>query len=318
VSAREGHPAESAPVVLIGSSCFDIRGRVRDCFQPASVNAGRVRIAPGGTARNIAENLARLDMPTRLLTAVGDDEQGRLLVQHARSRGIVVGDDDLIVDPARPSGSFLALLGDDGALIGAIDDTSVMRAITPRDIHHWHRAIRDAALVVADATLRPQTIATIVRLCHRYGVALCLEPVSPALAPRIAPFLADTTLITPNMAEAGVLTGLRVTNRDEAQYAALALQGRGANTAIITMSGAGVVYVSADSSGHVPAVATEVVDAAGAGDALTAGVIFGLLNDFALDEAVKLGAAMASLTMLVTETVHPELSLERAYAHLEV
>ena len=102
----------------------------------------------------------------------------------------------------------------------AIDDTSVMRGITPRDIHHWHRTIRDAALVIADATLRPQTIATIVRLCRRYGVGLCLEPVSLALAPRIAPFLPDTTLITPNMLEAGVLSGLPVTNRDEALYAA--------------------------------------------------------------------------------------------------
>jgi pseudouridine kinase len=318
VSAHQDGTAEGAPVVLIGSACFDIRGRVRDCFQPASVNAGRVRIAPGGTARNIAENLARLDVPTRLLTAVGDDEQGRLLVQHARSKGIGLDDNGLIIDPTRPSGSYLALLGDDGTLIGAIDDTTVMRAITPRDIHHWHRTIRDAALVVADATLRPPTIGAIVGLCRRYGVALCLEPVSPALAPRVAPYLADATLITPNMVEAGVLTGLRTTNRDEAHYAALALQARGANTAIITMSGAGVVYVSADSSGHIPAVTTEVVDAAGAGDALTAGVIFGLLNDFALDESVKLGTAMASLTMLTSETVHPELSLERAYAHLEM
>ncbi len=310
--------ADSALAVLIGSACFDIRGRVDDRFRPGVANAGRVRIVPGGTARNIAENLARLDVPTRLLTAIGDDEQGRLLVGHARAAGVLLDDDDLIVDPTRPSGSYLALLGDDGGMIGAIDDTSVMRAITPRDIHHWHRAIRDARIVVLDATLRPQTIAAVARLCRRYGVGLCLEPVSPALAPRVAPFLRDATLITPNMAEAGMLTGLAVTNRDEALQAALAIQGRGANTAIITMSGAGAIYVSADSSGHVPAVTTEVVDAAGAGDALTAGVIFGLLHDFPLDESVKLGTAMASLTMLTPETVHPELSLERAYAHLEL
>lgn len=206
----------------------------------------------------------------------------------------------------------------DRQMIGVIDDTDVMRAITPRDIHRWHRTLRGAALVVVDATLRPQTIAAVARLCRRYGVGLCLEPVSLALAPRVGAHLADATLITPNMAEAGVLTGLRVTNRDEALYAALALQAQGANTVIITMSGAGAVYVSPDSSGHVPAMLTEVVDGAGAGDALTAGVIFGLLNDFALDEAVKLGTAMASLTMQTPETVHPELSLERAYAHLEV
>lgn len=310
--------ADSAPVVLIGSACFDIRGRVREGFRPAGVNTGRVRIVPGGTARNIAENLARLDVPARLLTAIGDDEQGRLLVEYTRAAGVLIDDDDLIVDPDYASGSYLALLGDEGHLIGAIDDTSIMRAITPRDIHRWHRAIRDASLVVVDATLRPQSIAAVVRLCRRYGTGLCVEPVSPALAPRVRPFLADATLITPNMAEAGVLTGRPVTNRDEVHFAALALQALGANTTIITMSGAGAVYVSAGSSGHVPAVAIEVADAAGAGDALTAGVIFGLLHDFALDEAVKLGTAMASLTMLAPETVHPELSLERAYAHLEL
>lgn len=310
--------ATTAPVVLIGSTCFDIRGRVAEGFLPGVANAGRVRITPGGTARNIAENLARLDVPTRLLTAVGDDKQGELLVAHARAAGVGLDDDDLVIDAARPSGSYLALLSDDDRLIGAIDDTSVMRAITPRDIHRWRRTIRDSALVVVDATLRPQTIATVARLCRRYGVGLCLEPVSPALAMRVAPFLPDATLITPNMVEAAVLTGLAVGNRDEAHYAALALQAQGANTAIITMSGAGAVYVSADLSGHIPAVRTDVADPAGAGDALTAGVIFGLLNDFPLDEAVQLGTAMASLTMLTPETVHPDLTLERAYAHLEV
>ena len=309
---------ESAPVVLIGSACFDIRGRVHAPFQPACANAGRVRIAPGGTARNIAENLARLDVPTRLLTAIGDDEQGRMLIGLTRAAGVLIDDDDLVIDPRRPSGSYLALFDADRRPVGAIDDTDVMRAITPRAIHRWHRTLRDAALVVVDATLRPQTIAAVAHLCRRYGVGLCLEPVSLALAPRVGARLADATLITPNMAEAAVLTGLPVTNRDEALYAALALQGRGANTVIITMSGAGAVYVSPDSSGHVPAVHAAIVDQAGAGDALTAGVIFGLLNDFALDESVKLGTAMASLTMQSPETVHPELSLERAYAHLGV
>src|SRR5215217_8287988 len=185
---------ESAPVVLIGSACLDVRGRIHAPFQPAYANAGRVRIAPGGTARNIAENLARLDVPSRLLTAVGDDVPGRQILYYTRAAGVSLDNESLLVHQGRASGAYLAIERDDGELALAIDDTTITRTITPRIIHRWRRFLRDAALVVADATLRPQTLATIARLCRQAGVDLCFEPVSVALAPRIAPFIADATL----------------------------------------------------------------------------------------------------------------------------
>jgi len=52
--------------------------------------------------------------------------------------------------------------------------------------------------------------------------------------------------------------------------------------------------------------------------ALTAAVIFGLLNDFAVDEAVRLGARAAALTLQSRETVCPKLSLERLYDQLVI
>jgi pseudouridine kinase len=305
-------------VVLIGSACCDVRGLVGACFGAGTVNDGRVRLSLGGTARNIAENLARLDVPSRLLTAVGDDVPGRQILYYTRAAGVILDNESLLVHQGRASGAYLAIERDDGELALAIDDTTITRTITPRIIHRWRRFLRDAALVVADATLRPQTLATIARLCRQAGVDLCFEPVSVALAPRIAPFIADATLLTPNMREAAVLAGMPVTNREEAFLAARALQERGAGTVIITMAGAGAVYASAEVSGHVPAMQTEAVDGAGAGDALTAGVIVGMLNNFPLDEAVTLGTAMASLTMLTSEKVRADLSLERVYAHMQV
>jgi pseudouridine kinase len=204
-----------------------------------------------------------------------------------------------------------------GQRITAIDDTAITRAITPRVIHRKRRLLREAAFVVVDATVRPQTLATIARLCAHNGTPLCLEPVAVALAPRLIPLLGDATLLTPNMREAAALTGLPVTNREEALLAARALRARGAGTVIVTMAGAGAVYVGAAASGHIPAVQTEAVDPAGAGDALTAGVLFGMLHGFPLDESVTLGTALASLTMLTPETVRPDLTLERAYAHMQ-
>jgi pseudouridine kinase len=70
--------------------------------------------------------------------------------------------------------------------------------------------------------------------------------------------------------------------------------------------------------GYIPAIRSEVVDRTGAGDALTAGVVFGLLNDFPIDEAVRLGVSAATLTLQCKETVCPDLSLERLYDQLVI
>ena len=57
-------------------------------------------------------------------------------------------------------------------------------------------------------------------------------------------------------------------------------------------------------------------DPTGAGDALTAAVLFGLLNDMPIDDAVRLGVAAASLTLTYRGSVIPDLSLEKLYDQL--
>ena len=311
-----------APVVLIGSACFDIKGTITGRgvkhIYPFSSNPGRVRVSLGGTARNIAESLARLDVPVQLLTAIGADEEGRQIVERTRAAGVVIDDGALIVAPDLESGAYLALLRADGQLIVGVDDTLVARRITPRAVHRWRRVIREAALVVIDANVPPRAIRAILRRCAWYGIDVCLDPVSVALARRVAPFLARAKLITPNMREAAALAGLPVTTREEALAAARVLQERGAEIVVVTMAHGGAVYVGGDASGHVPAIETAIVDATGAGDALTAGVIFGLLNDFPPDDALALGTAMASLTMQSGETVRSDLSVEQVYQHLKL
>ncbi|MGD2057801.1 MAG: PfkB family carbohydrate kinase, partial [Anaerolineales bacterium] len=102
-------------------------------------------------------------------------------------------------------------------------------------------------------------------------------------------------------------------DRDQVIDAARHLVSEGADIAIVTMAEFGVGYASADGSGHVPALKTEIVDPTGAGDAFTAAVIFALHNEIPLDEAVLLGVSAASLTLRSPGTVAPDLSLERLY-----
>jgi len=125
-------------------------------------------------------------------------------------------------------------------------------------------------------------------------------------------------MITPNALEAEALCGQPVRNRDEAIVAAKRLVSLGVEIAIITLADQGLVYATSDESGHIPAVKCEIVDLTGAGDALTATVIFGLLNDFYVDEAVRFGVSAAALTLQCRETVCPDLSLDILYDKLVI
>jgi pseudouridine kinase len=196
----------------------------------------------------------------------------------------------------------------------SVDDMSINRElITPAFVYRHRALFRDARLVVLDANLSPGTLRTIFGLARKYSVPVCTDPTTASLAPRLCPHLAELALITPNAAEAEALCGLQVTGRESALVAAQKLVSMGVQVAIVTLGATGLVYATSQESGHVPAIEVEIVDFTGAGDALTAALVFCLLNDFPINEAVRLGTSAAALTLQSRETVCPELSLERLY-----
>ncbi len=65
------------PVLVLGAAGMDVVGRLESELKPATSNPARIRRSYGGVARNVAENLARLGQPVRLITVVGEDKQRR-------------------------------------------------------------------------------------------------------------------------------------------------------------------------------------------------------------------------------------------------
>ena len=107
-------------------------------------------------------------------------------------------------------------------------------------------------------------------------------------------------------------------DREAAQAAATQLVALGVDIAVITLGEYGVVYADEETKGHIPALQTQIVDPTGAGDAMTAAIIFGLLEDIPLDECVRLGVTAAALTLRSRETVRPDLSIDLLYDELVI
>lgn len=301
---------------MIGAACLDIKGQVRGDLVAGTSNPGRVRISVGGCGRNIAENLARLGASVSLLTAVCEDDFGRAIIHQTKEAG--VDTDHVLITCDQHSAAYIALLNPGGHLLAGIDDTSAAGALSPDYVLDHTELLGGARFVMIDANLPLDTAETVLAVCGEAGVLVGLDPVAYVPALRYRPLIGSFALVTPNAVEAQALTGLPVGDVGSAVIAAKQLIAAGVEVAIITMADAGVVYATAELSGHVPATKTEVVDATGASDALTATVIYGLLHDIPIDEAVRLGVSAAALTLASSETVRQDLSLESLYAQLVI
>lgn len=307
---------ENGHVLVIGASGLDIKGRPHNHLEQATSNPGRVRNSFGGVARNIAENLARLEVDTVLLTAVGNDAPGDLILAQSAAAGVDVSH-VLQVDGAS-SGSYVAILDSSGDLSVAVSDYEIIEHITPEFLRRCSDLFESAQLVVMDLNLSQSAVDEVVQLAHQYDVPLCVDPTSPAHAVKICQHLQNLYLIAPNASETTVLCGLEVPgyDLDAAVDVAKQLNSLGVRIAIVTLGEYGVVYADGSGGGHIAARKVNIVDSTGAGDAMSAAVIFGLVNDVEIDEAMRLGVTAASLTLRSRESVYPELNTDLLYDHL--
>jgi pseudouridine kinase len=311
-------PNPEAPALVIGATGVDIVGTLRGELRPGTSNPARIRYSFGGVAHNVSENLARLGQPVNLVTVLGEDEAGNQLFNGLATSG--VNTKTVLRTGQYPTGAYLAVINPQGELEFALDDMQVMSSLSPEYFRDNSDLFRDASLVFIDANLPKETLRTIMTLVRRYRLPVCGDPTSVLLAPRFRSYLNHFYLMTPNVAEAAVLCDrpTPVVGRRQALDVARCMVTNGVNVAIITLGAQGLCYATSQTSGYIPAIKTTIVDPTGAGDALTAAVIFALLNDMPLDDAVRLGVSAASLTLRYRGAVVPDLSLEKLYDQLVI
>jgi pseudouridine kinase len=303
-------------VLVIGASTLDIVGRLSVMPETGTSTPAKIRPTFGGVARNVAENLARLGQKVSLITVVGETNFGDQLLQETASAGVDVSA-SIRTEEFRTS-TYLAVVTPSGQLQFGLDDMRALSTLKPEHIKERANLFKDASMVFVDMNLSPATLRSIFSQARMAKIPVCADATSKKLAPRLIPFLSRLKLVTANSDETSILCegNCQVTNRQTAIQAARYLISKGVEYALIPMAEFGVCYAASEISGHIPAIRTSILDPTGAGDALTATLIFALINEIPLDDAVQLGIAAASLTLRYPGAVFPKLSLEKLYDHL--
>ncbi len=303
----------SGLVLVIGASGLDVVGRLQGDLQMSTSNPAIIRTSFGGVARNVAENLARLGQPVSLLSVIGKDRLGEDVLAHTRSAGVDVS--AVYATDKYPTGFYMGVLNEHGVRQFAFDDMRVLEELTNAYLVYNEVLFEKASLVFLDANLPEKTLKKAFGLAHKYKVPVCADPTSGTLAPRLKPYLRQVELLVPNSLEAGILTGcpFDASSPEAALEAARALLTMGARIVFVSLAEYGLCYATSETNGHVPAIRTNVGDPTGAGDALSAAVIYAMLNEIEIDDAARLGVSAASLALRHPGTVYADLTLQKLY-----
>lgn len=306
-------PNTESPVLVIGAANIDIIGVPDERLFEGTSNPARIHFSFGGVARNVAENLSRLGHPVKLITAVGDDQFGAQLLKQTSEAGVDI--EHTICSSLSSTGSYIGVIDKIGELQIALDDMYVIQELSSKYLRDRYTLFKQASLLFLDANLPRKTLRTALWLARRAKIPVFADPTTTLLAHRFIPYLDRFYLLTPNINEAGFFCDQTFDPSDQvqAQEAAKHLVSQGVKIAIVTLAEFGVCYATSETSGYIPAIRTEIVDPTGGGDALSAAVIFALLNDIPIDDAVRLGVSAASLTLRHRGAVLPDLSLEKLY-----
>ena len=269
-------------IVVIGAVFVDIKGYPLSTYIPGGRNAGRVEQVHGGVCRNVAEDIANVELRPTFVSLVDDTGSGQDVIDKLAKHKVNTKYIEKVPDGM---GTWLAVFDNDGDVCAAIskrpDTTPLTRLLEEKGNE-----------IFADCD----------------GIAFELDLEKDTAMERRA-FLQEIDCFVCNQQEAGLLFSDEYDHMaPEEMCRTLAANVHSANIPcmVVTMGGEGAVYARSNGeSGVVPAKKVDVIDTTGAGDAFFAGTVIGLTYGKTLPEACEIGSRLAASVICTAENVCP-------------
>ncbi len=304
---KRAHP--TARVVIVGDVMLDeyLRGSVRRISPEAPVpvlEAATSDLTLGGAA-NVAHNLATLGAEVRLVGVVGSDAFADQLSGLCRARAVDAS--GLVRDPGRVTTHKLRVVAQGqhvlridreqpASLSAGVEQALVERALAAMEGAH--------AVVLSDylkGCLTEGLLRAVIDGARARGLPVLVDPKGERYER-----YRGADVLTPNVGELAMATGLPVDGEAQLLEAARRLRGlTGARTVLVTCGKEGMLLVGEGAPVRIAAEAREVYDVTGAGDTVIAAFALGLVRGLSDAAAARLANTAAGVVVgkLGTATV---------------
>lgn len=296
-------------IVVVGSSNTDLVIKTDRIPEPGeTLLGGHFMMAAGGKGANQAVAAQRLGAEVTFVASVGDDLFGKDAVHGYRKEGIDTS--YVSVKKGVPSG-VASIFVDKSAENVIVVAPGANSELGKDEIDAAEKEISNADFVLMQLETPIETVEYAVCKAYASGTKAVLNPAPAAQLPDS--LLEKLWLITPNRTEAQLLTGLPVTNEEEAAEAAAALAAKGVKNVIITLGSKGAYLLTPDFKGTVPANPVEAVDTTAAGDTFNGALCVALSEGKTIRQAC-IFAAKASAIAVTRMGAQPSIPYRKEIA----
>jgi pseudouridine kinase len=306
--------ADAYDVLCTGGINLDRKLKALQVLHTSSSNPCVATESPGGVARNVAENLARLGLRVSLAGQLGQDAAAQTLLLALQALGVDTR--ACIIAPSGNTGSYTAVLDAQGQLLVGMADMALTEQLTP-ELLASAATTQEAKLWMVDMNLPASSLAWLAQCAHSQQQRLVMLAVSDPKMSRLPGDLRGVDTLVLNQGELqalGLYLGWPFDAVDDVASAFAKLHAAGLQRFVVTQGEAGVVCMEA----HHPAVhvkpqltqSPKVQDVSGAGDALCAGLCASFLRypDDALVQHAQRAMRLAVLTVQTEQTVSPSIT----------
>ena len=293
-------------IVVIGDVFIDIKGYSLSPYIPQGRNAGTVIQIHGGVARNVAENIANIELKPTFISAVDDNAMGDDVIQKLKRHKVETKYMKKVKDGM---GTWLAVFDHEGDVVASISKRPDHKPIEQILDEHGDEIFKDADSIAIEIDTDKEIVKKTFMYAEKYHKEVYALVSNMTIAVERRDFIRRTACFVCNQQEAGILFSDDYSGKTPEEMIPIIsakVQAARIPAMIVTMGADGAVYANLHGeSGYCPARKLEVKDTTGAGDAFCAGAAIGLTYGKGLKEACEIGAMLAASVIVTSESVCP-------------
>nr|WP_121269641.1 ribokinase [Pedobacter schmidteae] len=280
-------------IIVTGSMNMDMVVKTSHIPQPGeTVLGGTFFMNPGGKGANQAVAVARLGGEVAFIGKIGDDIFGKQSSQLFDEEGVnTLG---ILSDAENPSGIALITVdqfGENSIVVAPGANAN----LEPADVEQAFGMYPDGKILLIQLEIPMRTVEFAARYAQSQGMTVILNP-APAndLIPELFSLI---DIITPNVNEAEVLSGVKISDITSAKEAAESLHKQGVKNVIITLGKLGAALLEDGVFYHIPAPEVETVDTTAAGDVFNGALSVAVAEGRSLKDAASFACRAAAIAV---------------------
>lgn len=298
-------------IAVIGDVFIDIKGFSTSTYIPCGRNLGTIQQIHGGVARNVAEDIANVELEPVFVGTVDDDAMGEAVIQKLNRHKV---DTRYMKKVRNGMGTWLAVFDHNGDVVASVSKRPEHEAMVLILEESGDEIFANADSIAIEIDMDQEVTKKTFALAEKYNKKVYALVSNMSVAIERRDLIRKTECFVCNQQEAGILFS---ENYDEITpeelYKILPDRIRSAKISkmVVTMGDKGAVYATLDGeNGICPALKVDVVDTTGAGDAFFSGVCLGMTYGKTLQEACVIGTRLASTVICTSENICPRFMPE--------